>query len=66
MKKNTDGNDDQKCEYECSQSDLKVVPKNDRAMDQLCCALNGTEFNSVSSCQVPRKFWINRSWHMKE
>ena len=47
MKKDAQGNDVLKTESEYSQSDLEAVSKNYRAMNQLCCALNGTDFNRV-------------------
>ena len=50
MKKDAQGNDVVKSESEYLLSDLESVSKNYRAMNQFCCALNGTEFNRVSSC----------------
>ena len=57
MKKDAQGNDMLKIESEYSQSDLESVSKNYRAMNQLCCALNGTEFNRVSSCTSAKEIW---------
>ena len=58
MKKDAQGNDVLKTESEYSQSDLESVSKNYRAMNQLCCALNGTEFNRVSSCTTAKEIWV--------
>ncbi|XP_057518412.1 uncharacterized protein LOC130799327 [Amaranthus tricolor] len=59
MKKDAQGNDvvKSKSESEYSQSDLESVSKNYRAINQLCCTLNGTEFNRVSSCKSPKEIW---------
>ena len=55
LKKDAQGNDVVKSESEYSQSDLESWSKNYRAMNQLCCALNGTKFNRVSSCTIAKK-----------
>ena len=57
MKKDAQGNDVVKSGSEYSQSDLECVSKNYRAMNQLCCALNGIEFNRVSSCISAKEIW---------
>ena len=57
MKKDTQGNDVVKSESEYSQSDLESVSKNYKAMNQLCCALNDTEFNRVSSYTSAKETW---------
>ena len=57
MKTYTKGNNVQKSESEYSQSDLEAMSKNYRAINQLCCALNGTEFNRVSSCTSAKEIW---------
>ena len=57
MKKDVHENDVIKSESEYSQTDLEWVSKNYRAMNQLCCALNGTEFNRVSSCTSAKEIW---------
>ena len=57
MKKDAQGNDVVKFESEYSQSDLESVSKNYRAMNQLCCALNGTEFNRALSCTSAKEIW---------
>ena len=57
MKKGAQGNSVVKSESEYSQSDLESMSKNYRAINQLCCALKGTEFNKVSSCTSAKKIW---------
>ena len=57
MKKDALGNDVEKSESEYLQSDLKSVSKNYRAMNQLCCDLNDTDFNRVSSCKSAKEIW---------
>ena len=57
LKKDAQGNDVEKFESKYSRSDLESVFKNYRAMNQLCCSLNGTEFNKVSSCTSAKKTW---------
>ena len=57
MKKDAQGNEVLKTESEYPQSDLESVSKNYRAMNQLCCALNGTEFNRGSSCTTAKEIW---------
>ena len=49
MKKNSEGNNISKSKSEYNESDLKVVSTNYKAINQLCCALHGTQFNKVSS-----------------
>ena len=57
MKKDAQGNDVIISKFEYSQSDLESVSKNYSAMNQLCCVLNGTDFNRVSSCACGKEIW---------
>ena len=57
MKKDSQDNDVLKSKSECNQSDLDVMSQNFRAMIQLCCALNGIEFNRASSCTSAKEIW---------
>ena len=50
MKKDSEGNDISKLESKYNRSDLEVISRTYRAMNQLYCALNGMKFNRVSSC----------------
>ena len=56
-KKDSGGIEVQKSESKYLKCDLKAVSKNYRAMNQLCCALNGTEFNRVSSYTSAKEIW---------
>ena len=38
-----------------NQTHLEAISKNFRLMNQLCCALNGIEFNRISSCVTAKE-----------
>ena len=61
MKKDADYNDVSKSKVEFNQTYLDVISKNFQTMNQLCCILNGTKFNKVSSCVTTKEIWARRN-----
>ena len=58
MKTKTESADlEPKLQSEWSESEMKKVQVNFKAINTLHCALNPTEFNRISTCKIAKEIW---------